>query len=356
MLLGSAPQNQALQTVADRAREIADADVATVVLRRSEAEIEMRILSGLPQTAVPYGPLATAGTLSGLVVATGESLVVDDLATETRPAEDLIALPGWPALGPVIVVPLRTGDGVVGALTLAWTPDRSMQFYEVDVELPQRFAEQAALALQVARARIDTEKLAVFEDRDRIGRDLHDLVIQRLFAIGLTLENTARMAAERPDITRRVAGAVDDIDATIKDIRRSIFALSAAEESSDIRRAVGDLVDRAARSLKVRPTLRFEGPVNAVVSPTVAPHVLAVLGEALSNVVRHAEAGEVRVTLRTGDEVALVIEDDGKGIPEDAVPSGLRNIEERAEQLGGTCTVESSVGAGTTIRWAVPAH
>jgi signal transduction histidine kinase len=164
------------------------------------------------------------------------------------------------------------------------------------------------------------------------------------------------MAAERPDITRRVESAVDDIDATIKDIRRSIFALSAAEESSDIRRSVGDLVDRAARSLKVRPTLRFEGPVNAIVSPAVAPHVLAVLGEALSNVVRHAEASDVHVTLRTGDGVALVIQDDGKGIPVDAVHSGLRNIEERAERLGGSCTVESSAEAGTTIRWEVPGH
>jgi signal transduction histidine kinase len=356
MLLGSAPQNQALQTVADRARDIAGADVATVVLRRSDDEVDMQILSGLPQTTLPYRPLAIDGSLAGRVVATGEIVVVEDLSSETRPAEDLIALPGWPALGAVMVVPLRTAGGVEGALTLAWTPDHADAFYEVDVQLPQRFAEQAALALQVARARTDTEKLAVFEDRDRIGRDLHDLVIQRLFAIGLTLENTARMAAERPDITRRVESAVDDIDATIKDIRRSIFALSAAEESSDIRRSVGDLVDRAARSLKVRPTLRFEGPVNAIVSPAVAPHVLAVLGEALSNVVRHAEASDVHVTLRTGDGVALVIQDDGKGIPVDAVHSGLRNIEERAERLGGSCTVESSAEAGTTIRWEVPAH
>jgi signal transduction histidine kinase len=355
MLLGSAPENQALQTVADRARDIAGADVATVVLRRSDDEVEMRILSGLPQTAAPDETLPSRASLAGQVVSTGDLLVVEDLGAGS-PARDLLSLPGWPTLRSAIVLPLRTVDGVQGALTLAWTPEHTGRFYEVDVHLPQRFAEQAALALQVARTRVDSEKLAVFEDRDRIGRDLHDLVIQRLFAIGLSLENTARMAAEHPDITRRVAGAVDDIDATIKDIRRSIFALSAAEESTDIRRAVGDLVDRAARSLKMRPTLRFEGPVNSVVSPGVAPHVLAALGEALSNVVRHAEASDVHVTLRTGDGVTLVIEDDGRGIPVDAVPSGLRNIEERAVQLGGTCTVDSSVGAGTTITWHVPTH
>jgi signal transduction histidine kinase len=356
MLLGSAPENQALQTVADRARAIAGADVATVLLRRSDEDLEMRILSGLPQTAAPDELLPVRDSLAGQVIASGDLLVVQDLGSETRAAHDLRSLAGWPAFGPVILLPMRTVDGVQGVLTLAWVPERTDQFYEVDVQLPQRFAEQAALALQVARARVDTEKLAVFEDRDRIGRDLHDLVIQRLFAIGLSLENTARMAAEHPDVTRRVAGAVDDIDATIKDIRRSIFALSAAEESTDIRRSVGELVDRAARSLKVRPTLRFEGPVNAVVSPEVAPHVLAVLGEALSNVVRHAEASDVHVTLRTGDGLTLTIQDDGRGIPLDAVHSGLRNIEERAEQLGGTCTVQSSVGGGTTITWQIPTH
>src|SRR3954470_276259 len=356
MLLGSAPQNQALQTVADRARDIAGADAATVVLRRSAEEIDVHILSGLPQTSLPDGPLPVEGSLAGSVVTSGESVVVPDRSTDPRAEQDAAAVPGWPGPGPVIAVPLRTADGVEGALTLAWSAEHSDQFYEVDVQLPQRFAEQAALALQVARTRQDSERLAVFEDRDRIGRDLHDLVIQRLFAIGLSLENTARMAAEHPDVTRRVAGAVDDIDATIKDIRRSIFALSAAEESPDIRRSVTELVDRAARSLKVRPTLRFEGPVNTMVSPAVAPHLLAVLGEALSNVSRHAEASDVLVTLSGDDGLTLVVRDDGRGIPDDAVRSGLRNITERAEMLGGTCEIDSPPGAGTTVTWHVPAH
>jgi signal transduction histidine kinase len=163
--------------------------------------------------------------------------------------------------------------------------------------------------------------------------------------------------AGQPEVAGRVAGAVDDIDATIKDIRRSIFALSVAEDSADIRRSVSDLVERAARSLKVRPTLRFEGPVNAVVGPAVTTHLMAVLGEAVSNVVRHAEASDIQVTVGAADdEVMLVVRDDGKGIPPNATFSGLQNIRERAEELGGACEIDSAPGAGTTITWRVPAR
>jgi signal transduction histidine kinase len=224
----------------------------------------------------------------------------------------------------------------------------------VDVRLPQQFAEQAGLALQVARARADRERLAVFEDRDRIARDLHDLVIQRLFAVGLALENTARMVGDRPDVAERVGRAVDDLDATIKDIRRSIFALSVSEQSTDVRRAVTDLVDRAARTLKFRPVLDLVGPVGSVIGPSLAPHVTAVLAEALSNVVRHAGAQHVEVRVEVGDRLRLTVRDDGRGIPEDASRSGLHNMRRRAEELGGSCVVDSAPGAGTTVAWQVP--
>jgi signal transduction histidine kinase len=130
-----------------------------------------------------------------------------------------------------------------------------------------------------------------------------------------------------------------------------------AEDSNDIRRSVSDLVERAARSLKVRPTLRFEGPVNAVVGPAVATHLMAVLGEAVSNVVRHAEASDIRVTVRAADNhVMLRVRDDGLGIPPNATLSGLQNMRERAEELGGVCEIESGPGAGTTVTWRVPAR
>ncbi|MDX6302554.1 MAG: hypothetical protein QOF53_3768 [Nocardioidaceae bacterium] len=354
LLSTSGDTDSALTVVADRAREIAQADVSTVLLKRSDSELEVRIVSGVAPELVPAGPVPIEGSLAGRVVSTGEPLIVADAAHDERTAPEMRQVPGWPVLGPVILVPLRTPDGVEGVLTLAWSQERAGRLREVDVQLPQRFAEQAALALQVARARAAEQKLVVFEDRDRIGRDLHDLVIQRLFAIGLGLENTSRMLAERPDLAGRVAGAVDDLDATIKDIRRSIFALSAAEESTDVRRSVLDLAERASRTLKFRPSIRFVGPVNSRVDREVSPHLGAVLAEALSNVARHAGANHVEVVLDVSTDLVLTVQDDGRGIPQDANPSGLLNMRERAEKLGGTCSIESSAGKGTTITWTVP--
>jgi signal transduction histidine kinase len=225
---------------------------------------------------------------------------------------------------------------------------------EVDLRLPQAFAEQAALALEVARARRVHERLAVFEDRDRIARDLHDLVIQRLFAIGLGLEGSIRMIRDA-EVADRITRAVDDVDTTIKEIRHSIFALGFPTGSPDVRQTCQDLVDRAAASLKFRPTLEFSGPVQSVIDDVVSGHVVAVLGEALSNVVRHAGATSVRVTLAVDDaQVELVVVDDGRGFEAGVIRSGLGNLNERAESLGGRCTVESVPGRGTALRWRVP--
>ena len=160
--------------------------------------------------------------------------------------------------------------------------------------------------------------------------------------------------AEQPEVADRVASAVDDIDETIKDIRRSIFALSVAADSADVRAMVGELVERAAKVLGFAPTLRFEGPVNSTVSSRTAPHLAAVLGEALTNVARHAEATRVWVHLAAGRQVVLTVGDDGRGIAPDVTQSGLRNIRERAEDLEGTCTIDSAPGEGTVITWTVP--
>ncbi|MGA8209547.1 MAG: GAF domain-containing sensor histidine kinase [Nocardioidaceae bacterium] len=355
ILATSGDAGSTLQVVADRAREIARADLSCVLLRSSETELEIAVASGVAATLIPTAPIAVATSLAGRVIVTGEVHVSADVATDERTAPEMRDLDGWPTLGPAMVVPLRTSDGVEGALALSWSRERAHLFHDVDVSLPQRFAEQAAVALQLARARAAQERLAVFEDRDRIGRDLHDLVIQRLFAIGLGLENTARLLGDRPEVSERLTAAVDDLDATIKDVRRSIFALSTAEESTDVRRAVLDLADRASRTLRFRPAVRFTGPVNSRVSGVVAPHLVAVLGEALSNVARHAHAGRVQVTLEAADEITLVVEDDGRGMAGDSSRSGLLNMRERAEDLGGSCTVESAPGRGTTLTWCVPA-
>jgi signal transduction histidine kinase len=353
LLAGSGDPGHALQLVADRAREIADADVATVALRRSNSEIGVRVVSGAPLESLPSEPLPMGDSLVGQVMRTGEAMVVDDVTRESRGSSHTIDLEGWPVMGPALLLPLRTTEGIEGVLSLVWSAGREVAFRAVDAALPQQFAEQAALALRVARGRADQERLVVFEDRDRIARDLHDLVIQRLFAIGLSLESTARLLADRRDVAERVSSAVDDLDATIKDIRRSIFALSTVD-AADVRSITLELVDRAAPSLGFRPDVRFVGPVNSSVTPAVATHLTAVLGEALSNMVKHAQARHAKVTLEAGMDVALTVTDDGVGIPDSVHMSGLRNMQERADELGGSCTVESAKDVGTTVVWTVP--
>jgi signal transduction histidine kinase len=343
-----------LQLVADRAREVAEADVTWIVAGTDADDLRLRVVSGAPADAELMAGLDLERSLASSVVRSGATMSVEDLASDPR-ALDLSAVLGWPSLGPAVVVPLRSGSRIEGVLALAWTPGNIARFHAVDTAMPASFAEQAALALQVVRSREDQQRLAVFEDRDRIGRDLHDLVIQRLFAIGLGLQSTSRMVDE-PEVTSRLDAAVDDLDATIKDIRRSIFALGSMGDAADIQAEVTRMVDRAAGTLKFRPTLTFEGPVRTLIGPDVAPDVLAVLAEALSNASRHAEASAVTVLLSAGAQITLTVGDNGRGLPAQVAESGLSNMRERAERLGGVCVVSSAPGSGTTVRWSVPAR
>jgi two-component system, NarL family, sensor histidine kinase DevS len=356
-LVEGADRLDTLQTLVDVAREVASADVALVTIRgRGDDKLEVPVVSGgssLPSSA--QGPSLTVdASLAGVVLSTGRSEMVDDIQWDDRVALEQMPK-DWPELGPVMVVPMKAPGGVEGVLTLGWSRTRAAAYRELDVRLPELFAAQAALAMQVAQGREDRERLAVFEDRDRIGRDLHDLVIQRLFAIGLGLEGAIR-TADRPEVRQRLTSAVDDIDDTIKDIRRSIFALSVPTQSTDIRTTVMDLVYRLTKLLGFEPSLRFEGPVNSIVTSETAPQLVAVLGEALTNVARHAGASKAWVALKAGDELVLTVGDDGRGVPPGVLQSGLRNMRQRAEDLGGHCTVDSEAGAGTVITWSIPAR
>ena len=339
--------------MADRAREVARADAAWIVSGRDISELAIRVVSGPPVDAAKLRQVPLDRSLARHVIEKGEPTAVENLADDPR-AIDFASQFGWPTLGPAIVVPLGPASGVEGALALAWTPEHADDYRTLDAQLPASFAEQAALALQVVRSREDQQRLAVFEDRDRIGRDLHDLVIQRLFAVGLGLQGAARLT-DRPEVGSRLEQAVDDLDATIKDIRRSIFALGATSSSSDIQSEITRMVERAESTLKFRPQVTFDGPVRTLVSPTVAPDLLAVLAETLSNVSRHAEASSVEVHLAVaGSDVVLTVTDDGRGLPDNAVESGLGNMRERAELHGGGLQVRSSPSTGTQVRWSVP--
>jgi two-component system, NarL family, sensor histidine kinase DevS len=355
-LLGDINRQQALQLVADRARDVAGADVAGVLLRNHESDdLVVSVVSGehgdaLPGTVVPAGQ-----GLVGLVMRSGERIISADPLKDPRyDVGGFIGALSWPEMGPTMNLPLCMANTLAGVLVLVWSAEREQDFLVTNVATAESFAEQAALALQVAVAREDQARLAVFEDRDRIGRDLHDLVIQRLFAIGLTLQNAARKS-DQSEVTSRVSAAVDDIDATIRDIRRTIFELGGGRASAgDLRTVFSAVLDEQAVVLGFRPRYHSEGPIDSAVPDEVRPHLVAVLREALSNAARHAQASTVSVTCTVGDSVRLTVIDNGVGMAAPGPQSGLRNMRERAKTLGGTFEVASLAEGGTGLVWSVP--
>jgi signal transduction histidine kinase len=219
-----------------------------------------------------------------------------------------------------------------------------------------RFAEQAGLALEYLRSLAERRRLAVFEDRDRIARDLHDLVIQRLFATGLGLQGLLPVVPDEPAV-RRLEGYVDDLDETIQDIRSAIYSLSVAGradgEEQRAHAAVLEVISELEPVLDHRPRLTVTGPVDTVVGPGLLPDLLAVLRELLSNVARHAGASRVEVRLSASpEEVALEVADDGRGIaPAITRRSGLANLAARAKGHGGELRLAQPPAGGTQVTW-----
>ncbi len=269
--------------------------------------------------------------------------------------EDAAALTGTGPGGSALLVPLGAKGSVRGVLVLLSAAGQPPVPPSVAEELTA-FAAQATLGLEVAERRRDAERLVVFEDRDRIARDLHDLVIQRLFATGMQLESAARLV-ERPEAAARVRRSVDDLDTTIREIRSTIYALTTqpGDERSSLRSRLFEVVDAGAEQLGFAPAVRLSGLVDTSVPDGVGEHLLAVLREALSNAARHAGARRVEVVLEVGDRVELVVRDDGAGLPaEVSRRSGLANLVDRAEAVGGACSVRPGPGGGTEVTWSAP--
>lgn len=251
-----------------------------------------------------------------------------------------------------LVMPLRAhlfGEAVL--LVVMASEDTSLSAKEH--ELVRSFADQAALALDRVQALADREELAIVSDRDRIARDLHDLVIQRLFATGLQLQGV-RAKSVVPEVRARLDQAVEDLDTTIRDIRTTIFELQHRSRAT-LRNAVHELAGEYAEVLGFTPIVRTTGPVDTVVPAEIGEQLLAVLREGLSNAARHAAAGEVVIEIATDpDRVRLTVTDNGVGLPADRSESGLRNVRRRADELGGTVQLTEVQPRGTALEWQVP--
>jgi signal transduction histidine kinase len=264
---------------------------------------------------------------------------------------------GHPPMRSFLGVPVRAHGEVFGNLYLTEKQGRG-EFTQEDEDLIVALAAAAGVAVENARLHSKVRELAVLEDRERIARDLHDTVIQRLFATGMSLQAVLRMTDD-PRAADRVHTAIDDLDDTIRDIRSTIFALQSHGHGAGLRSAMTDLVADAAGPLGFEPRLRVEGPVDAGVPEGIADHLLSTLREALANIARHARARQADVLLEVGDDsVHLRVRDDGVGLPTPAPRggSGLRNMADRARALGGALAVSEAPGGGTELRWTVPVH
>ncbi|WJV44757.1 sensor histidine kinase [Streptomyces flavofungini] len=354
-LLSGAPSTDVLELIVDQAREIVSADVGMVAEYVAKSQ-EMRPLLAVGVDAERRrGVVLSAHEgLIGAALDAVDPVVSADVTHDSRVGENGSQ---WAGLGPVVAVPLGVSGKARGVLVLGRLSGRT-PFSDGDTGPLLGFAGQAALALELADRRRDAEQVALLQDRDRIARDLHDLAIQRLFAVGMTLQSTQRFV-EHSEAVERLSRAVDDLDDTIKIIRSTIFGLrshSGGEGRQGLRGRASRVVADSVASFGFTPALRVEGLLDTDVPAEVADHALAVLGEALSNAARHAHARSVDVHLRCSDgELTVTVTDDGRGIPEGVEHSGLRNLAERAHALGGALTLHRGPNrSGTRLEWRVP--
>ncbi|MCA1782197.1 MAG: histidine kinase, partial [Intrasporangiaceae bacterium] len=256
--------------------------------------------------------------------------------------------------GACLWVPIVERDEVIAALGVG----RDRPFTQAEERQLSSFAAQSSPLWTYERAQEQLQRLSLVEDRERIGRDLHDTVIQRLFATGLTLQATIRRAEEQPDVVARLEQAVDDIDVTVKEIRSTIFSLQRSDAGAgSVRSQVLDLVSELTPILPAPPHVGFEGALDTMVPSEVAEHLLHVIRESLTNVAKHAQASEVSLRLSVDhQDVTLAVSDDGKGLAtEPGEGRGLDNLLRRAVDLGGSFRASSRAdGRGTVVTWRVP--
>lgn len=372
-VLGGSEADEVLALIANRARSLTGADVVFLALKEDEG-LAVEIVDGRtdPERGGPRESDARSATAQAVLDCVSswpdqrlpEDSIVHAVLNSRQTqilstGEGVIACADHGSLGPALLVPLSTAERNLGVLVLVWSDPHDFIPQDM-VDLAGSFGSQAAVTLVLAEARREHERLAVYEDRDRIARDLHDLVIQRLFATGMMLQGTTRIDDVPAAAAERVSRAVDELDETIKEIRQTIFALHEPVDgpTSSARGRVLRETSQSAALLGFEPAVRFTGPVDSMLAPEVTEHLVAALREALTNAAKHADARRVEVIVQIeGGDVVLVVTDDGVGIADDGVGrrSGVANIDSRAHELGGSCRLERvSADGGTRLTWRAP--
>lgn len=335
-LTGSVDLDDTLPLLVRRVREVLHAQTVALVGRPDESTLRVLAASG-----------------EGVGVALADLRPDLDEVLEHREARHW-AVQREGAARHISLVPLENrGPEPVVLLVQHWRSPQGVPRQEVQ-DVVSAMALHTSLVLDRELGEREHDLLMLLEDRDRIARDLHDLVIQRLFAVGLTLQGANRRAV-LPEVVERLDGAVNELDQTIRDIRATIFQLRHRPGEGSFRADLRALVESYAPTLGLAPVLHLHGPLDAVADDETHSQVLMVVREALSNVVRHARAGSVEVTaVATADALSLTVVDDGVGIPPDAVESGLGNVRARAADRGGRVELRPVEPHGTHLRWIVP--
>lgn len=346
--LMSSDDSDVLSILAARVLTLSDADVVWVLQPTTDPEVMVvRTARGIDDSRLQGQRLVTKNSLSASVVEGRQPRLIDDSS------DFEVALSGGRAIGPVMAVPLVSSGKVTGVLLVGRLRGVA-RFSRADLELAAGFAGQASVAMELTAARVDRQRVAMLEDRGRIARDLHDRVIQQLFATGLELQSIAGSAS--PDLAERIALSVNSMDASISQIRTVIFALSVptTDPHDTVRHSIINLANELAPRLARTPSVSFSGPVDLVITKDLAEDVIAVTREALVNVVKHASAEHTSIDLAVIDgEIRLEIIDDGRGAAGQSRRSGVSNLEQRAILRGGAFLFDSNEG-GTRLRWCVP--
>lgn len=341
----------ALRTLAASARQMSDADVAAVVIPDAEGDhLEVAAVAG-DDTLLGI-QIPVEGTTAGSVFATGEPVAVASLTEEAEGGPLVARMPG----GPGVAMALGTPERVRGVLVLSKAVGAA-PFSAGVMRMLQQFCEHSGLALELADARRRAERASLIDDRARIARDLHDIVIQRLFASAMSLTGAVRLVDDEA-VSHRLTSVVDDLDTTIQQIRSTIFALQAREDShgaDGLRDRITVATVRAAEQLGFAPAVRMEGLLDTDLPAEIGSDAFAVVQELLANVVRHAQATRVDLTVRLDDDAFTIrVQDNGTGMSDTGRRSGLSNLTRRAEKHGGHVEIGSGDDGGTVVTWQVP--
>lgn len=345
------PVENALSDIAEQVLVLAGADVVIVVLPVGDGlQLRIEVATGAGALELAGRVYPDNGTLSQAAIETGQAIRI----ASANSAQDLqVHISDVVKVGPVIALPLTGSGRPRGALLAARLTGRSA-FSLAELDMAATFAGHAAVALELADARAIGDRLMLLEDRDRIARDLHDHVIQRLFAAGLTVQSV--LSGRIPDSADRLSRVVDDIDETIRQIRTSIFALQTRSSGRvSVRAQLLKTLDEVAATMENDPRMRFAGPIDTMVEPDLVDDLQAVVREALTNAARHAKADSVEVEVRiVHGWLTVEVTDDGIGMGIPHRSSGLSNLRHRAVQRGGRFDISKGPVSGSILSWTIP--